>query len=105
MIQNIGDGIANLTHRILQRTVGLGRVGTVAALLIGGFAHTGNRCEWPVQDTDHLTQSYLVGRLDQPVAAFDASTTSEQPGPFQREKNLLKELNRDMLALGNLMSL
>ena len=102
VVQDIGNGIAHRTHHMLHRALGMFGIGAVAAFLISRLAHTSNGSERAVQNANDLAEGYLSRRFDQCIAALHSSTTCEQSGPFQREKNLLKELHRDMLALRDL---
>src|SRR5881409_1122521 len=65
VVQDVRDGVAHAEHRVLDRTALLLRIGTVAAFLIGGLADTADRREGAVQNSDHLAESDVLGRLDE----------------------------------------
>lgn len=101
VVKDSDDGIADFPHHILQRAViGLG-VGAVATFLIGCSTHARDRCEWTVHDADHLSESDLPWLFDEAVPSAYAAVAGEEAGVLEGEEDMLKELERDMLFLGN----
>ena len=106
MIQNICDRVPHFAHGVLQGTVRLAGIRTIATFLIGGLADAGNRGQRSVKNADDLSECYFVGGLDQRVAATDLrSTAREQSCSFQGEEDLFQKLDGNILPLGDLMSL
>ena len=82
------------------------------AAVAGGFpASAGFRrraahgAEWPVHCGEDFRQGNARGREVQLIAAADAAPAFEQAGLFQREENLLEELERDVLRGGQFLDL
>lgn len=105
MVENVGNGIPDFTHGLLERARGFGCVGTVRALLVGGLADAADRGEGSIQDTDDLAKRDFFRRFDKGIAAPDSSPTGQQAGAFQREENLFQEFHRDILPFCNFMAL
>ena len=59
----------------------------------------------PLHRADHVRERDLLGRLGEPVAAAGAASRPHQPGVLQLEQDVLEELERDVLRLGELLAL
>ena len=105
IIQDVGDGVANRSHDVLDRATGMISVRAVAAFLVGSFADTADGSQWSVKDSDDLSQGNLVRWFDQAVAALDASPAGEETGPLECQEDLLKKFDRDVLTCRNVLSL
>ena len=105
VIQYSGNGITHSAHHMLDRTLGLIRVRTIAALLVGRFADAADWCERAVENAYNLTKCNVSRLLDKSVSSFHPSTAGEKPGSFEGEKNLLQEFNRNVLTSRDVMTL
>jgi len=108
MIENIRDRIAHVQHDALNRAgvvAFLVGVWAVAALLIGGFTDACDRCKRSIQNTDHLSQGNVVRRFEKTIPTAHTAPAREQTGIFQRQQDLLKKLDGNLLLFGNFMTL
>src|SRR5206468_6363291 len=105
VVQDVRDGVAHAEHRVLDRTALLLGIGTVAAFLIGGLADAADRREWAVQNSDHLADSDVLGRLDDAVSAGEPASAAQETRVLERQQHLLEKLDRDLMPLGDFMTL
>ena len=105
VVKDVGNGISHRTHDMLYRTLGVFGIGAISAFLIGCLAHTSDGSEGAIQNANHLAEGDLSRRLDERVAALHPSTTGEEAGPFERQEDLFKKFDRDMLAGRDLVPL
>src|SRR3954451_17260829 len=54
---------------------------------------------------DHARERDLLGRLREPVAPARAATCPNEAGVLELEQDVLEELERDVLSLGELLAL
>ena len=102
VIQNIGDGIADIAHRKAQAA---GLFVRAAAGFVSRLAHASDGRHGTIQHTEDLTEGDLFGRPGQVIPAADPHLTVQHPGVLERKQDLLKELGGDLLALGDLFDL
>ena len=95
VIENTGDGITHITHHQPQAASLLVRT---AAWFVGHLADTFDWSDRTVQHAKDLTERDLTGRPGQVIPAADAHFAVEQSRILERQKDLLKELGRDLLA-------
>ena len=88
---------------MLQRAVGLRRVGTVQAFLISSLAHAPDRSQRPIEDPDDVSERDLRWRLDQGVTPLDAPGAGHQARVLETQQNLLEKDHRNVLALSDLL--
>lgn len=105
VVKDVGNSIPYRAHHMLHRTLGVFGIGAVSAFLIGRLAHTSDGSERAIQNANHLAKGDLSRRLDECVAAFHSSTAGEEAGSFERQENLFKKFDRDMLACRDLVAL
>ena len=105
VVKDAGNGIPHRTHHMLYRTLGVFGIRAVSAFLIGGLAHTSDGSEGAIQNANHLAKGDLSRRLDECVAAFHPSTTGEEAGSFERQEDLFKKFDWNMLSCRDLVAL
>jgi len=108
MIENVRDRIAYIQHDALDRTClmsALLGIRTIATFLIGGFADAGDRRQWAVKNANDLTQCNLMWRFNKTVASRDSTAAGQQACVFEREQNLFKKFDGNVLSFRNLLPL
>jgi hypothetical protein len=61
--------------------------------------------ERPLDRAEDLRERDLLGRLREPVAAARSAARAHEPRPLQLEQDVLQELQRDVLGLGQPLAL
>ena len=64
-----------------------------------------NRRQRPLDRADDVREDDLVGRLRQPVAALRAAPAGDDPDVLELAEDVLEELERDLLRLGDRLAL
>ena len=105
VVKDVSYGIPHRTHHMLHRTLGVFGIGAVSAFLIGCLAHTSDRSEGAIQNANHLAKGDLSRSLNERIAAPHPSTTGEEAGPFERQEDLFKKFDWDMLSCRDLVAL
>lgn len=102
MIQNIGNRVAYFEHRKAQPA---GFFIRTDATLVCDFADAPDGRQRAVERTHNLAQRDFVGGARQIVTAVRAQPAVEKTGILEREQDLLKKLDRYLLAFGDLADL
>jgi hypothetical protein len=71
--------------------------------LLGALA--ANVGYWALDGSDHLGERDLLGRLREPVAPFGTALALDEAGVLEVEQDVLEELKRDLLCLGDPVAL
>jgi hypothetical protein len=90
---------------MLYRTLSMFGIWAVLAFLVGCFAYTPDRGEWPVQGTNHLAEGDFSRRFNEGITALYPSTAREESSSLQCQENLFKKFDWDMLTCRNLVAL
>ncbi len=105
VIEDSSNRITDCAHDLLYGTSRLIRIRTIAAFLVRRLTDAADWSQRTIEYSYDLTECDLVRLFNKDISSVHSTSAGDEPGSFEREKNLLQEFNGDVLAISNVVTL